>query len=181
MTEPARTSGKWYLLVLIPIAIAGVAGYLAFSGMVDQIEKMKRVVMPGEHQLELAAGEHVVYGETTSTVDGTAYHTTSISLSCNLVEVASGEPVRLETPTGSTTYSLGGYAGQSMFQFELARGGAYLFTCTSGENDPAVLAIGPGIGAGIVLAVLSIVLPLIAAIVIAVVIRRKRRRSRPVA
>src|SRR5687768_13987622 len=56
MTEPARTSGKWYLLVLIPLAIAGIAGYVSFSGMFEDIEKMKRVVMPGEADLELAAG-----------------------------------------------------------------------------------------------------------------------------
>jgi hypothetical protein len=159
----------------VPVAIGVIIAVVGVMGMIDDIERMKRVVMPGEVEIELGAGEWVVYGETTSTVDGRGYHTTSISLSCMMVDAASGEPMRIETPTGSTSYSIGGFKGQSMFELDLPRAGTYRLTCEGGGD--AVLAFGRGIGGGLGLIFGGVFGGIIAAVVTLFLVRRKRKRA----
>jgi hypothetical protein len=136
---------------------------------------MKRVVVPGQAELELSSGDHVIYGELQSTVDGVGYVASSIQVRCMMTS-AGGEGVILTTPGASTSYELGGYKGQSMFAFTIREAGTYQLACQN-DGDPAVLAIGRGIGAGIAVVAVGIVGGLIAAIVVLLLVRRKRKRA----
>lgn len=171
----SRVSGWWYLLALVPIAIGGIVAAIAFSSLLGDIEGMKRVVVPGEATLELGAGDHVVYGELTSTVDGVAYHATSFAVRCRMTS-ADGEVVALTTPGASTSYTLGGYQGQSMFELTIGEAGTYQLACQN-DGDPAVLAIGRGLGAGIAVVAIAMGVAFIGAIVVLLLVRRKRKRA----
>ena len=171
----SRPSGWWYLLALVPIAIGGIVAAVAMSSLLGDIEGMKRMVVPGEATFELEAGDYVVYGELQSTVDGVAYRASSVQVRCILASPA-GEPVKMTTPGSSTSYTLGGYQGESMFEFTIATAGTYQLGCAN-EGDPAVLAIGHGLGAGIAVVAVSMVVAIIGAIVVLVLVRRKRKRA----
>lgn len=175
MAGSSRVSGWWYLLALVPVAIGVALAVVGVFRMIDEIEAMQRVVVPGEDDLELAAGDYVVYGETESQVSGTYYRNTSIALRCAITG-PDGQQITLDTPTGTTKYTMGGYSGQSMFEFEAPSAGTYHLQCT-GDGSPAVLAIGTGIGTGIVLIVVSALVGFIAALVVFFVVRRKRKRA----
>jgi hypothetical protein len=171
----SRVSGWWYLLALVPVAIGGIIAAVAMSSLLGDIEGMKRVVVPGEATLELGAGDYVVYGELQSTVDGVAYRATSVQVRC-MMTTAGGEGVILTTPGASTSYSLGGYQGQSMFEFTIREAGTFQLVCQN-DGDPAVLAIGHGIGAGIAVVAIGMGAGFIGAIVVLLLVRRKRKRA----
>ncbi len=173
-----RPHAAWFALTIVPIAVAALLTVNEFRGLSSEIRGMQRVVVPGEGVVTLDAGEHVAYGETASVVGGTAYHTSSFSTSCALVDDSSGEAVTLTATTGTTEYSLAGFSGTAMFDFTIPRAGAYRLTCT-GDSTPAVIAIGDGLGWNIVRLVLIPLasLPVAALVALAVFLLRRRRAT----
>ena len=171
---PARRPGAaWYLLALAPIAIAGAIAAVFGLRLYSDIKDMPRVVVPGERDLTLEAGDYVGYLEGKSVVDGVSYNTASWSGNCRMTG-PNGE-IKLESSSTSTSYSLGSYAGQSTFVLTIPTTGAYHVAC-SGPEPSAVLAIGHGIGMGIVVMVVSAFGGFIGAIVVLVMVRRRRKR-----
>jgi hypothetical protein len=113
-----RPSRAWYALTAIPLLIAGALSVRALIGLVDRVDAMQRFVVPGSTELELPRGEQVVYGETRSVVDGVGYASSSYEVRCSLENVASAEPLRLDAPSGTTTYSFGRYKGESLWEVD---------------------------------------------------------------
>jgi hypothetical protein len=147
----------------------------------DNIQGMQRVVVPGETEVRLTAGEHVVYAESNSVVDGTAYHTESFSLRCAVVDADTGEAASLSTPTGSTTYSMFGFSGEAVFDLDVPDDGTYRVVC-EGDDPPAVIAIGDGMGWGIAMIAISglfAVFGTIAVLAVVATLRFKRRAMVP--
>jgi hypothetical protein len=153
-------SRAWYLAALVPLAIGVVVGVLAIKRMIEHVESLHRLVVPGEKTLMLDEGDYVVYAETESSVDGVAFVNDRFSVECTLV--ANGQPLALERPTGSTKYSIGGYSGHSIFTFDMPASTSATLRCTS-EGGKAVLAIGTGIGGGIVVGVVALVFGILGA------------------
>jgi hypothetical protein len=168
-------SRAWYFLALVPVLLGIAIAGATCSAMVDDIKSMQRVVVPGEGQLQLEAGDYVAYGETKSNVNGVVYSNASFSVRCGLVG-PDGAEVPLETPTGKVQYGLGGYSGRNFFELTAPTKGTYTLRC-EGSDEPAVIAVGKGVGSSIVILVLSALGGLIAGVVTIFVIRRKRKRA----
>jgi hypothetical protein len=173
-------SRAWYLTMLMPLGLC-VFGVLAFMRLVDNIEGMQRLVVPGERTLTLDKGDYRVFAESESHVDGVAYANNQYSVRCSLE--ADGAPIELESSTAKITYSLGGYAGRSIFKFTMRKAGSAKLACTT-DDGKAVLAVGTGIGTSIVAGVLTLVfgvIGIVAAFAIVFVLRRRtvRRIAQP--
>jgi len=164
----------WYLAALVPLAIGVAAALVSISRVTENIATMQRMVAPGERSFVLNAGSYVVFGETDSIVNDTAYHNEQLSVSCSLAR-EDGTKVALERPTAKTTYSLGGYAGSGIFEFALASPATVKLSCTT-EAGKAVLAIGGGVGAAIVVGLISGLFGFFGAGGVFLVVFIKRRR-----
>ncbi len=175
-------SRAWYLTALVPLAIGITIAVVSFSRLLDNLQSMQRMVAPGERTFVLNAGQYIIYGETTSTVDGVAYHNTGFSLNCRLT-AEDGTTIPLERPTGKITYAMGGHEGTGMFEFDLAGSSNVKLSCET-DGGKAVVAIGGGIGAAIVVAIvcgLFGVLGGVAVLLVVYFVRRKvlaRERAR---
>lgn len=177
MTNQSGVRARWYLLALVPLAVgAGVMGF-GLYGLFDAVRQMPRVVVPGSGEVTLEAGDYIAFGETHSRVGDNVYVVGSLQLRCGMRAAQGGEPVALTTPTMTSQYSGGGFAGQSMFALTIPRAGTYQVAC-EGTGGPATLAFGTGIGTSIVVSVLSLFAGIGAAVVTLVVVRRRRRRAR---
>ena len=83
----------------------------------------------------------------------------------------------LRQPSGHTTYSGFGHAGESMFELTTAHRGTYQVACTgTGSGE---LAFGRGIGKSIVRILIGVFGTLFAVGVTAVAVFLLRRRRRP--
>lgn len=167
---------RWYLLALVPLGIGAVITVFSLRGLFDLIEHMPRVVVPGKGEIALEAGDHVVYGETQSLLNGTVYVSPSLQLRCGM-RAPGGDPIELTAPSATTSYRIGGFAGQSMFKLTIPRAGTYLLAC-EGDGAPATIAVGTGLGAELLIAVVGLLGGLGGVIVIVFIVRRRRRRSR---
>ena len=165
-------SRAWYLMILVPLAIGASAVILSIMKLVDGVEQMQRVVMPGERTLALTAGDYIIYGETTSVVDGVSYLTESFSVSCKLTG-AGGTPIALDR-SSHTTYSIDGYRGRSLFEAKIDKDGRYTLACTGDKQ--AVLAFGHGMGATIVTIVLGALGGVFGAVGVLLIVLFRRRR-----
>jgi len=168
-------SRRWYLLCLVPLAIGALAVVLSIEKLLDGIEQMPRVIVPGERTLALTAGDYIIYGETTSSVEGVSYVSESFSVECKLT-APDGSAATLERPTGHTTYTIGGYEGRSLFETTLGKDGTYTLACSGDKR--AVLAFGHGIGATILVIVLGAVGGFLGPGAVFLIVFLRRRRSR---
>lgn len=173
-------SGRaWYLICLLPIAVGVIAAVLAIRNLIADIEDMPRVVVPGEQTFPLAADDYIIFGETSSIVDGVAYVNPTFRVRC-AVRAADGSQVTLERPTATTSYGIAGYKGESMFKLSIPRTGSYRFSC-EGDGPPAVLAIGHPLGFMFVFVILGAIgsFFLSGGIFLLIFIRRRRARGLP--
>jgi hypothetical protein len=172
-----RPGRVWFLVGFAPLLLGAALGLHFYGAMKHGIVDMQRVVVPGEADLQLGQGEYVLYGESRSVVDGTAYVNDSFSARCAVLDVESDTQVALTSPTGSTTYTGFGYAGQSMFELDVPHAGTYRLHC-EGDDAPAVIAVGRGIGTSIILLVVSILGGVIGFIAIMATVANRRFRAR---
>jgi hypothetical protein len=143
-----RPSGWWYAVAagvalagIIPCAVLGVAA--ARSSVTD----MDRFAAPGQLVVRLPVGEHRLSYERRSVIDGKAITgPADISrLACQIASVETGEPVVLQPPTITRSYSMAGYEGTTLHRFETETAGEYLITCDYPDSGVAIpLAIGEG-------------------------------------
>jgi hypothetical protein len=110
----------------------------------NKVDRMQRLVMPGEHEVELAAGSYVVYAEARSTMAGTSYVWHGGALQCTVIESASSRPVPLKTATMSESYSFGGFEGQSMFELDVVTTGRHRVACEVASGGPMTIALSQG-------------------------------------
>jgi len=176
MTTLPRTSARWYLLAFVPILLGAAVAGLLFARMYGDIEAMPRVVVPGEGDVTLSAGDHVAFLENRSVVGDVAYANPSFTVSCALFDATTRAPIKLASSSTHTTYSLGSYAGSSAFVFTTPHDGAYHVVC-QGDASPGVIAFGDGIGAAIVGAIGAIFGGIGLAIFVALRVRRRRKRA----
>lgn len=109
-----------------------------------KVDAMQRLVVPGEHEVELAAGSYLLYAETRSTIGGTSYLWHGGALQCSAVESASSRPAPLTAATLSENYAVGAFEGQSMFELEIATAGRYRVECQVGTGGPMTVALSRG-------------------------------------
>lgn len=122
----------------------GASCGISFWQTSAKVERLQRMVMPGEHEVELAAGAHVLYAETRSTVGGTSYVWHGGALQCTAIESASNRPVPLTAARMTENYSFGGFDGQSMFELDIPTAGQYRVACQVASGAPMTVALSRG-------------------------------------
>lgn len=142
--KPPPSAWLYLLGVVLMFGGCGASCGLTLWHSSAKVDRMLRLVMPGEREGELAAGSYVLYAETHSAVDGTSYAWNGGSLQCAVVDSASNQPVPIKAATARESYSFGGYAGQSMFEFDIARTGKYRVGCDVESGAPMVIALSQG-------------------------------------
>jgi hypothetical protein len=141
MNQVRGVRGWWYSVALVPFAI-GIALFVhQVVGLIEAVDDMPRVVVPGQGDVVLAAGSHLIFGETESVYGGTAYVASELSLRCTVVDATSGGGVPLAAPSGSAEYTVGGHSGRSMFEFTAPHEGRYHIDC-DGTGGPTTIAFG---------------------------------------
>lgn len=166
---------RWYLVAVASFVVGAAIAVPSLLGLFDDIRDMPRVVVPGAHDVTLEAGDYVVYGETSSQVDGVAYVNNGFAVKCSLVG-SDGAAVELRVPTAETQYSVGSHAGRSIYVFTSPAAGTYHFAC-EGSDPKAVLAIGHGIGGRLIAILIPLFIGMAGSGIAIFVVRRKRRRS----
>ena len=137
VTGPSRL---FYVLGALLLA-AGIGSCVSgITGMSKQVDGLARVVVPGEAQVQLEAGEHTIFFESRSRVNGKLYVADQLSdLGCAVVD-ASEQEVKLEHPTGSQSYSFGSFKGESIFELVTPRAGLHTVSCAYDEDaEPKVV------------------------------------------
>lgn len=181
-------SPLWFVVAAV-VGLAGfVGGFLYLWPRLAEIDqRMVRVVMPGTATLQLSeAGEHTIYHEQKTVVDG-RYYASSSADGLQLVLLGpKGAAVPLAEPRMASSYTTGGRSGNSIFTFVAPEPGAYRLTGTlaGGRDEPKiVLAVEHGaLGTlfSMVFGTLAIVfgsLGVAGAIVIATVVSRGRAKA----
>lgn len=179
---------KWYAIAaLIFLAGMGIFGVFLFTQIRGLTQGLQQVVVPGEAELVLEEpGSYTIFHEHQSVVDGRYYSSPDeiSGLEVRVVSITTGEPIALRAPGASTSYSLGGRSGVSIFSFDVAEPGRYRLAARfpegSGEGQ-LVLAVGQGFGrklfVTIVVAIAIAFLSFAIALTIGIVTFVKRRKA----
>lgn len=166
-----------YLLAVfvVLLGVAGAAGILVTS-FESWDEGVERVMVPGENRFELAEpGSYTIYHEYRSEWEGAVFSNPEgvSGLTC-VLRSPSGDPVEMERPIGTQTYSLGAHSGQAILTFEAEEAGTYTMEARypeiAGSKPRAILAIGNGIVGKILFAVFGAVGIGLATFVVATII-----------
>jgi hypothetical protein len=151
---------------------------------------LMRVVVPGSSVLALdKPGTYTIYHEQKSFVDGQYYASDSVEgLRVGLTSEAAGATVKLDEPSGSSSYSIGNRKGTSILAFKIEQPGRYRLTAglANGRAEPkVVLAVEQGMMGvlfGLIFATLAIVFGSLGVagliVVVTVLQRSKAARSR---
>jgi len=157
---PHTTSEKipWTKIALycvpfvVGIVICAVLTVYVYRGFVSLGKSFERVVVPGVATITLAKpGSYTVFHERKSIIGNEIYSASPEAISgirCIVKEALSGEEIQLTPSSSNATYSLGSREGVSIFDFAIAKGGAYEFKCFFPDGArrglKTVFAIGQG-------------------------------------
>ncbi len=141
---------RWSYILAALIVLGGLVtfGVFLFTGLTGATPAIQ-VIVPGRSELRLTEpGEYTVFHEYQTLIGGQVYSTSAgLDLECRLASAASGSSIPLAGASASTTYSIGGRSGRSIWEFGIAEPGGYALDCSyaSGAEGPeTVLAIGHG-------------------------------------
>ena len=142
---------KWYLIALLVFLLIFVPSLLGFLDGFDGITNgLTRVSVPGETSVELEPGTWTVFYEHTGEFEGETITTTQQAPEMQAVALApDGSQIPVQPSNASFNYNVGGHAGYSIGEFEVAEAGTYRFqTRLSDPDDPEqyVLALGKDLG-----------------------------------
>lgn len=141
-------SRLWYVVAVTALLIGCAAG-IAFMlpRLAGLTEGFVRVVVPGDHEIELAAaGSYTIFHEPSGTVDGVLYTASDISGLRLTLTSGSGQDIPLGAGSGSR-YTVGGHRGYSIYAFELPEAGTFHLSgaYADGRTEPStILAISSG-------------------------------------
>lgn len=169
-------------LLIIVLGFAAFAG-LIYSGIADMQSDLVQILVPSDEKLNWEKpGEYTVFYENNSMVNGKYYSTAEEypDLHLSVMEISTGEYLRVYPAKESLTYSMGGRSGRSIMAFDVVRPGAYeVKTTYSGSTgSEIVLAIGTGIKEGLFSTVLLSFAVILGSIVLAAVIAYSTYRKR---
>ncbi|VXB70552.1 hypothetical protein [Brevundimonas sp. G8] len=154
-----RKPGRiFYLLAVLP-AICGIVTMVVLlaTKLPALDDGLEQIVVPGARELALTPGNHTVFLEVRSVVDGRVYAVDEVPGLAVKVQAADGTPVATRTPSGSSTYTFGGRQGQSIQVFRIDRAGTYRVSADyeGGAGPQTVIAVGQGFMTGMFAVVLS--------------------------
>jgi hypothetical protein len=191
MGEENIKPGRWYYALAALVFVTGCILFGLFLGskLRGLSSSLRQIVVPGVTEITLTEpGNYMIFYERRSIVDGHVYATGEhlSGLECQLVSRATGSGVALSAPGMSTSYSIGGRAGRSIFEFYIDRPGVYILSAryTGGLTQPqVVLAVGHEFGKRVLAITVGSVIVMFAligialAIVIATAIKRDKAKK----
>jgi len=127
-------SRRWYLLAVGLVLVAGALFWLTVDRANERFAEvfagMQRVVMPGEHALQLdKPGQYQVYYERRSEVDGRVFETADQPPDIRLtLEREGGETVEVTAAKELGVYNRGTYQGTGVWQFTIQKPGKHVLT-----------------------------------------------------
>ncbi|QCQ98174.1 hypothetical protein [Brevundimonas sp. SGAir0440] len=156
---PERRPGRiFYLLAALPAICGIVAMVVLLATKLPALDDgLEQIVVPGGRDLALKPGDHTVFLEYRSVVDGRVYVVEDVNGLAVKVQAADGKAVPTRTPGASSTYTFGGRQGQSIQAFRIDRAGTYRVSGDyDGRDGPqAVIAVGQGFMTGMFVTILS--------------------------
>jgi len=177
MDKQTIKPSRWFYVLAGLVFVIGVALFavLLFKNLSGMSDTLMQVVVPGKADITLSeAGKYTIFYEYQSVVDNKVYTTGELSgLQCALTSQETGAEIALSSPSGSSTYTLGGRAGRSILAFSIDKPGNYQFSAwypEGQERQEVVLAIGSGLMGKIMGTVFSSLAIFFGSIAIAVVI-----------
>jgi stress response protein SCP2 len=123
------------------IIIAGaVMLVVSIISMVTQIDKdSTRFVVPGEEKINIAEpGKYMIYYEHQSTIDGKIYSTGNADVSglgVLVIDAKTEEKIDIGSTLMSSTYTMNGRSGTSMFEFDITEPTEILVIAEYVENE----------------------------------------------
>lgn len=153
MSEKSVGPSGWYYVLAVLVFVGGCVAFafILFNGLSDISSGLTRVVVPGSEEILLKhAGEHTIYHEYQSVVDGEIYSMERGGISglrLSLKSAETGREIPLLTSSMSSSYSMGSRSGVSLFVFTIDSPGKYVFSSQypPGRQGPkCVMAIGHG-------------------------------------
>lgn len=143
------TSRLGYVLgVLFLLAGMSVAGWLVWSEIAALQNVMVRVIVPGSVELTLdQSGTYTIFHEADSVVDGKLYSAPTIAGLGVTVTGDNGQQIAVTVPNISSSYTIGGHSGKSVFAFDIPAPGRYRLSAqyVNGRGEPqTVLAVSRG-------------------------------------
>jgi hypothetical protein len=151
--QRAKSQSRTYYIIGGVAVAVGVIGFIIFViFLINQVTSSmpkNKVVVPGTQEIHFAEpGMYTVYYEYHSVINNKVYSTGEelpSSVMVTLTSETTGENIMLTQSRMNETYETGGYAGVSIFAFEITDPGKYNFTAHYGddkEHPEIVLAIG---------------------------------------
>ena len=147
-------------VVAVAALVLGCAAAITFMypRLASLTEGFVRVVVPGDHEIDLAAaGSYTIFHEPSGTVDGVLYTAENISGLRVTLTGAEGEDIPLSAGAGSR-YTVGGHRGFSIYSFEIAEPGPYRLSGAYEDGrttPPTILAISSGFVKDLVFTILG--------------------------
>lgn len=188
MEKQAIQPSRWFYVLAGLVFVIGAVLFavLLFKNLSGLTDALIQVVVPGETDVTLSeTGKYTIFYEYQSVVGNKVYATGELSgLQCALTSQETGAQLELSPPSGSSTYTLGGRAGRSIWAFSIDKPGTYQISAwysEGQEGQEVVLTIGHGFAKklmGTIFSAIGILFGSIAiAVVIAVVTAIKREKA----
>lgn len=178
-SRPRRPARGWYALgPVLLVAAAALAILVAPLDVLDRIERVPTVAIPGTMEVEITApGRYRIFLEHTGggAVRTEDLATRGVHTTLTAVHLDDGAPVAIQAPRATITYTFGAREGVMIGVMEAARAGTYRVTATEALTPvPAQLRVdvedtlGPGLvlpilgalavlGAGVLAGILAVV------------------------
>ncbi|MBL0968176.1 MAG: hypothetical protein IBJ02_03555 [Brevundimonas sp.] len=148
----------FYLVAVVPLVVGlATMGVILARTLPNLNSGLQQIVVPGERELTLEPGQHTVFLETRSVVDGRSYVVDDVPGLQVEVRDAAGTVVPVHEPVGYATYSLGARTGHAIQNFEVETAGTYRIRAGyPDEAGPAtVIAVGQGFVGTLLVAIFS--------------------------
>ncbi len=175
-----RSPSAWLYLLGVLVWFGGCCGGVGNTiwSFGTSVQDQPRGEFPGELQMRVDSGRHVIFQETKSTLGDESHTSAAVSgLECD-VQGPDG-PIPVYPPAAHSTYSFSRFKGESVLGFDSPRSGAHTMTCTHDGADPVVLSVGTGLGGDIMVGVTGAVFSAFFGIGICVLVFALRRRGGP--
>jgi hypothetical protein len=189
--QPARRRAGprwwWYAFAVVLILAGAVSLGLGVRGLSGFPDELTRVAAPGQSHLTLDPGDYVIFYEYRSVVNGEVVNGPEQppGMTTAMVAADTRTPVQLRSPSGETSYAVGGRAGRSIAEFTIDRPGDYVIASRydAGEGPSLVLGVGHdplrSIVAEFLIGIVGLIVGVTVLIVSVVVAIVRRQRARP--
>jgi hypothetical protein len=126
------------------VAIGALVLTANFKGAARELKQFKRLPVPGQKVLSLAAGKHVIYLESAQGEPAGGL------VNVRVADAASGQALALAPYATSFTYDSGGRHGRAVQTFTTPRSGAYRVMAAGPQGTGLSVTVGPPLGGKLV-------------------------------